>query len=245
MIMMINGRCSTLFCSIKITAIRPPGHHFARQTPMTYRDQGRASDSDTLILLQRYRIDDAAYASVLLPGGQKDVFVNKGDAQNAWWLCDLLRQRVMRQSYKSWWDRHPNCSMYQGDVGCMLLQPITIVGFNNDQPYDDLPEFVVDYMQDGVVAAWGQDKQRHTLYTLINAGIDGASGKVRCPCLSDNETLLIDALLIRVPAGQPSGLAIVRNASHHASVRRRRSWLRRRCTRRGVFAYKDNQTGLA
>lgn len=149
---------------------------------MTYRDQGWASDSDTLILLQRFRIEHSVYASVLLPGGQKDAFVNNSHPQNAWWLCDLLRQRVRRQSYQSWWDRHPNCSMYQCDIGCMLLQPITIVGFNNDEPYDDLPEFVVDYMQDPVVAAWPPDKQRQTLYTLINTGIDGASGKVRCPC---------------------------------------------------------------
>ena len=153
------------------------------------RRAGGDSDADMLILLATYYLYYPSYQPALLPGGPGDPFIQVGPPllpQNTEWFCDLLRQRVSRSSYHTWWDEHPNCSLYQADVGCILLQPIVIPLWNGGVAYSDMFTFILDYGGDAKVNLLQPNEQRQNLYTLINEGMGGPTGIVcflLCPCV--------------------------------------------------------------
>ena len=86
--------------------------------------------------------------------------------------CELLRHCLRRDSYHGWWNDHPNCSFYNQDNGCILLQPIHIPGIGDiDHVFDCLADFISTCQVWGVTGSDGEI--RFQLYNKINDAIGG------------------------------------------------------------------------
>ena len=131
----------------------------------------------------------------LFPGGGADSFTSNRP-QNLLHLCTFLRQRLQRKSYP--WHKHPDCSQYNGNNGCMLVLPITVLGFNQNNPYPTMLDFLVDFQQ--AQAGQGADAQRHAVYGLLNDAIGGPRGKVRSARVWHDCFIISDVLGIIVRA---------------------------------------------
>jgi hypothetical protein len=90
--------------------------------------------------------------------------------------CLLLRQLLLRSSYA--WYKHPDCSFYNGDIGCLMLQPIFIPHYKDGVEFPDLFDFLIDFDQ------FHQDQgqrdaglERNHLYKILNEAIGGPTGK--------------------------------------------------------------------
>ena len=131
--------------------------------------------SDTCETLRKYRWTDSTLIAVLFPQGGDDKFVSK-KRQNKLPFCTFLRQRLDRASYT--WSKHPDCSQYQYDYGCIITRPIMVSGYNQSHPYPNILAFLQNYrdIQSGVAA---DDAQRWSVYGLLNNAIGGPHGKVR------------------------------------------------------------------
>ncbi len=129
---------------------------------------------ETCDTLHKYRWTDPALLAVLFPQGVVDNFVST-ESQNKLPYCTFLRQRLDRTSYT--WSKHPDCSQYQGDYGCIIARPIMVSGYNQSVPYPSVLAFLQSFrdIQDGLAA----DAQRWTVYGLLNNAIGGPRGKVR------------------------------------------------------------------
>ena len=136
--------------------------------------QSQRSDDDIYDEIDGYHIDDPALVALLLPGTVGDQFQFLGVVQNELLFCPLLRRHLRRAGYS--WDKHPDCRLYNHGHGCQLKLPITIMGWNNANPYPHVWAFLVDYQ------ATSQNvgpAARKDLYHLLNEGIGGPQGKVR------------------------------------------------------------------
>ena len=104
--------------------------------------QSQRSDDDIYDKIDGYHIDDPALVALLLPGTVGDQFQFLGVVQNELLFCPLLRH-LRRAGYS--WDKHPDCTLYNHGHGCQLKLPITIMGWNNANPYPHVWAFLVDY----------------------------------------------------------------------------------------------------
>ena len=136
-----------------------------------------SSAEATLREVERYHITSSDLINILFPS-QDALRVNFSQKrrQNKLLFCPFLRQRLKRTSYP--WHKHPNCSRYNVDNGCMILLPFCSKDYNNAQPYDNMLEFFEDIVRDPIFSELSPDKQRKRLYRVLNDGLGGPHGKV-------------------------------------------------------------------
>ena len=103
--------------------------------------------SDTCYILRKYEWIDSTLLAVLFPQGGVDKFVST-ESQNKFPHWTFLRQsgsagRLDRAPYT--WSKHPDCSQYQGDNGCIITKPIMVSGYNQSGPYPSVLAFLQDF----------------------------------------------------------------------------------------------------
>ena len=137
--------------------------------------------------------------------------------QNKMCFCPLLRQQLKRAGYP--WGKHPNCSRYNGDNGCMILLPFCSTDYNGGVPYDNMLEFFDDVATHPTLTVLTFDKQRKLLYRVLNDAIGGPHGKVCLMIRSPRRFCFFSDLQTLFCSGSPSAVACVRHAPHPARVR--------------------------
>ena len=131
----------------------------------------------TLREVESYQITSSDLINILFPSQDElRVKLPKSRLQNKLLFCPFLRQRLKRSSYP--WCKHPNCSRYNLDNGCMILLPFCSKDYNNAQQYDNMLEFFEDIVRDPIFSALSRDQQRKRLYRVLNDGLGGPHGKV-------------------------------------------------------------------
>ncbi len=126
-------------------------------------------------MLRKYEWTDSELLGVLFPQGSAGAFLS-GASQNTLRFCTFLRQCLARDSYA--WFKHPDCSRYNQNHGCILLQRITVLGYNQNNPSSML-EFLQGFRATHAGSGMGADEQRLLVYRLLNDAIGGPHGKVR------------------------------------------------------------------
>ena len=158
-----------------------------------------APNQNDLQVLLRYGMD-ADTLNVLLPQdgdagatddrGHSLAFMKADAPPEPLVFCQTLRMHLDKGLFD--WSPYPDCYRYNRETGCMLLRPLTIRGWNNEQAYDSVLDFLNAFhhrhSSDG---AFDHDR-RVEMYMLLNEGVGGPLGKVRfghVPCRLNELTL--------------------------------------------------------
>jgi hypothetical protein len=134
------------------------------------------ADVDTLHDVRRYQIKNKELLDILLPAGDQFCVNLSLKKQNTQIFCTFLRRRLKRASYD--WHKHPDCSRYNLDHGCLILEPFCSTAYNNAVPYDNMYEFLEAMSSHPDFVGLASDKQRKRLYRVLNDGLGGPHGKV-------------------------------------------------------------------
>jgi len=143
-------------------------------------DVGDLEPADIVALqeVRSYQIKSKDLLDILFPLVDEFCVDLQYKKQNTLTFCPFVRHRLKRASYS--WYKHPNCSRYNADHGCMILQPFTSTAYNNAEPYDNMLEFLETMTTHPDFVGVASDQQRKRLYRILNDGLGGPHRKVFC-----------------------------------------------------------------